>query len=73
MKKLAICLAASISLLTSCDIDRYPYDKYTKDDIMADKEAAVDILLNGCYGQLRDWSDVMHRIGEYAGDNIMIR
>lgn len=73
MKKLAICLAASISLLTSCDIDRYPYDKYTKEDIMADKEAAVDILLNGCYGQLRDWSDVMHRIGEYAGDNMMIR
>lgn len=73
MKKLAIYLAATTTLLTSCDIDRYPYDKYSKENIMADKIAAVDIMLNGCYGELRGWSDHMHRVGEYTSDNLLIR
>lgn len=64
---------AAVTMLSSCDLTRLPYGSYTEDSILADKEAALDILLNGCYGQLRDWSDVMHRVGEYAGDNIMIR
>ena len=29
--------------------------------------------MNGVYAQLKAWSDPMHRCGEYAGDNIMIR
>jgi hypothetical protein len=29
--------------------------------------------LNGTYAQLKAWSDPMHRAGEYAGDNMMIR
>jgi tetratricopeptide (TPR) repeat protein len=33
----------------------------------------LDALLNGTYAQLKAWSDVMHRCGEYAGDNMMIR
>jgi tetratricopeptide (TPR) repeat protein len=36
-------------------------------------EAYIDALLNGVYGQLKAWSDPMHRLGEYAGDNMMIR
>ena len=72
MKKLLIFAAAAASMFTSCDIERTPYDKYLEDDIANDKEA-VNVILNGCYGQLRDWSDVMHRVGEYAGDNMMIR
>jgi tetratricopeptide (TPR) repeat protein len=36
-------------------------------------EEAIDGLLNGVYGQLKAWSDPMHRLGEYAGDNMMIR
>ncbi|GBU08383.1 membrane protein [Bacteroidales bacterium] len=72
MKKIAIFLTA-ICIFTACELDKDPYDAYTKDTILADKEAAMNILLNGCYAQLKDWSDVMHRVGEYAGDNIMIR
>lgn len=72
MKKLLIFAAVAASMFTSCDIERTPYDKYLEDDIANDKEA-VNVILNGCYGQLRDWSDVMHRVGEYAGDNMMIR
>ena len=30
-------------------------------------------MVRGVYAQLKAWSDPMHRCGEYAGDNIMIR
>ena len=30
-------------------------------------------MLDGAYAQLKTWSDPMHRLGEYAGDNMMIR
>ena len=46
MKKIAIvALAAAATFITSCDIERMPYDKYTEDKIMEDKDAAVDVLL----------------------------
>ncbi len=61
------------SLLTSCEIERLPYDSMSSDEIVAEPKASIDALLNGCYAQMKDWSDVMHRCGEYAGDNIMIR
>ena len=72
MKKIFI-LFITICFLSSCELEREPFDSYTEDKILADKEAAVDVLLNGCYAQLKGWSDVMHRVGEYPGDNIMIR
>ena len=72
MKKIFI-LLLSVSFLSSCELDREPFSSYTEDKILADKEASIDVLLNGCYAQLKGWSDVMHRIGEYPGDNIMIR
>ncbi|KLT70289.1 RagB/SusD family nutrient uptake outer membrane protein [Flavobacterium sp. ABG] len=72
MKNIFI-LFIALSFLSSCELEREPFNAYTKDKILQDKEAAVDVLLNGCYAQLRDWSDVMHRVGEYPGDNIMIR
>ncbi|WP_455627816.1 RagB/SusD family nutrient uptake outer membrane protein [Parabacteroides chinchillae] len=70
MKKIAIWALAAVTLMTSCDLDRFPYDKYSKDKIDADKVAAFDILLNGCYAKLKSASDVFHRTGEYPGDNI---
>lgn len=74
MKKSILLYTAFLTAaLSSCDLERLPYGSYTEQEIMKDKVAAMDILLNGAYGQLRDWSDVMHRVGEYAGDNIMIR
>lgn len=72
MKKIFL-LFITLSILSSCELEREPYGSYTKDKIMKDKEAAVDVLLNGCYAQLKNWSDQMHRIGEYSADNIMIR
>ncbi|MBG6063379.1 hypothetical protein IWX83_003189 [Flavobacterium sp. CG_9.1] len=72
MKNIFI-LFITISLLSSCELDREPFDSYTEDKIMADKEASIGVLLNGCYAQLKGWGDVMHRVGEYPGDNIMIR
>ncbi|QIH40205.1 RagB/SusD family nutrient uptake outer membrane protein [Flavobacterium sp. Sr18] len=72
MKKIFI-LFITISFLYSCELEREPFNSYTEDKILADKEAAVEVLLNGCYAQLKGWSDVMHRVGEYPSDNIMIR
>ena len=58
MKKIAIvALAAAATFITSCDIERMPYDKYTEDKIMEDKDAAVDVLLNGCYAKLKTASE----------------
>ncbi|WP_114790409.1 RagB/SusD family nutrient uptake outer membrane protein [Niabella yanshanensis] len=72
MKKIFIILLIS-ALFTSCDIDRYPYGSMDTDRIVTDPEASLKSLLNGTYAQLKAWSDPMHRCGEYAGDNIMIR
>jgi len=66
-----IVLAGIVSLLNGCDIERFPYGSYSAETIQKDKAQALDILLNGCYTQLRSATDVMHRTGEYPGDNIM--
>ena len=72
MKKLYIVvLGIAALLMNGCDIERIPYDSYSAETIERDKAEALDILLNGCYAQLRTASDVMHRTGEYPGDNIM--
>lgn len=68
MKKIAIvALAAAATFITSCDIERLPYDKYTEDKIMEDKDAAVDVLLNGCYAKLKKASEHLHYCGEFPG------
>ena len=41
--------------------------------ILEHPEEAINGMTHGMYAQLKTWSDVMHRCGEYAGDNIMIR
>lgn len=58
---------------TACDIERLPFDSVDKEQIVNNPEANLNALLNGCYAQLKIWSDPMHRCGEYAGDNMMIR
>lgn len=58
---------------TACDIDRLPYGSMPDEQIKGDPDASLETLLNGAYAQMKGWSDVMHRCGEYAGDNIMIR
>ena len=74
MKKIISFLLATICCtFMGCDIDRFPSSSLSADDIKKDPTSSLDALLNGAYAQLKSWSDVMHRCGEYAGDNIMIR
>lgn len=73
MKKIIIYLFVSLLVFASCDIDRFPYGSMSSDAVVADPDASLESLLNGSYAQLKGWSDVMHRCGEYAGDNMMIR
>lgn len=60
-------------VLTSCDIERLPNGSMAAEDITSDPQTALDGLLDGAYAQLKTWSDPMHRLGEYSGDNMMIR
>ncbi|MFR9523862.1 MAG: RagB/SusD family nutrient uptake outer membrane protein [Rikenellaceae bacterium] len=41
--------------------------------VITDYAASTDVMLTQAYTQLKTWSDPMHRSGEYAGDNIMLR
>lgn len=72
MKKILTLLLAAASL-TACDIDRLPYSSMAAEQITNDPSASLESLMNGMYAQLKTWSDPMHRCGEYAGDNMMIR
>ena len=74
MKKIiSMLIMATFWTFTGCDIERFPYTDLSADEVKKDPEASLDALLNGAYAQLKKWSDVMHRCGEYAADNIMIR
>ncbi len=66
MKKIILFIAA-VSIFSACDIDRTPYDKYTEGEVKQD----IDIMLNGYYTRLKRWSDNMHFVGEFGGDNVM--
>ena len=59
--------------LTSCDIERLPNGSMAAEDITSDPNTALDGLVRGAYAQLKTWSDPMHRLGDYSGDNMMIR
>lgn len=73
MKKIIPLIIAVSFVFSACDIDRFPYGSMPKEDVTSNPGDLLASTLNGCYSQLRGWSDVMHRCGEYAGDNIMIR
>ncbi len=60
-------------LLTACDIERLPNGSMAAEEITSDPDANLESLVRGAYAQLKTWSDPMHRLGEYAGDNMMIR
>lgn len=72
MKKIFIAILVAATV-TACDIDRLPHGSMDSQTIVGDPDASLDALLNGMYAQLKSWSDPMHRMGEYAGDNMMIR
>ena len=66
-------LMLGATLLGSCDIERFPTYNMSDEQIKNDPAGNLDALLNGMYAQLKTWSDPMHRCGEYAGDNMVIR
>lgn len=72
MKKIFIAILVAATF-TACDIDRLPHGSMDSQTIVGDPDASLEALLNGMYAQLKTWSDPMHRMGEYAGDNMMIR
>lgn len=72
MKKILTILLAAASL-TACDLERLPYGSMAAEQITGNPSESLDALMNGMYAQLKTWSDPMHRCGEYAGDNMMIR
>lgn len=76
MKKKILFGMASIACaftLASCDIDRLPTTSMAGEEITNNPTENLKALVTGMYAQLKVWSDPMHRLGEYAGDNMMIR
>ncbi len=73
ISKILLATVCSSMVLMSCDIERLPNGSMTAEDITSDPLTALDGLLGGSYAQLKTWSDPMHRLGEYSGDNMMIR
>ncbi len=59
--------------MSACSIDREPHGSLSSNKITENPDGSVDAMVRGVYAQLKTWSDPMHRCGEYAGDNIMIR
>lgn len=72
MRKLVYLLCFT-GLMSACSIDREPHGSLSSDKILENPDESVDGMVRGVYAQLKTWSDPMHRCGEYAGDNIMIR
>ena len=78
MKKIIyISLLAITAVFTSCDLDRSPFTEIAAEDLFQDPGAAQAATL-GNYVFLKGdkgydgWSDDLHRMSEYSGDNIMI-
>ncbi len=72
MKKIWIIWLAAISL-TACDLERLPATQMQSKQVEENPSENLNALVTGMYAQLKSWSDPMHRCGEYAGDNMMIR
>ncbi|MGY0407039.1 MAG: RagB/SusD family nutrient uptake outer membrane protein, partial [Polaribacter sp.] len=78
MKKIIyIALVAITVVFTSCDLDRSPFTQISADELFADPGAAQAatlgnyVFLKGDKGY-NGWSDDLHRMSEYSGDNVMI-
>ncbi|AUC86180.1 RagB/SusD family nutrient uptake outer membrane protein [Polaribacter sp. ALD11] len=78
MKKIVyITLLTITAVFTSCDLDRSPFNKISAEELFADPGSAQAATL-GNYVFLKGdkgydgWSDDLHRISEYSGDNVMI-
>jgi tetratricopeptide (TPR) repeat protein len=64
-------------IFVSCDLTRDPYDQISVEDLFADP-GAIESATVGNYALLKGdlgydgWIDQLHRISEYAGDNVAL-
>ncbi|MDO5981821.1 RagB/SusD family nutrient uptake outer membrane protein [Flavivirga spongiicola] len=78
MKKINYILLLLINVVaTSCDLDRGPFTEISAEQLFSDPGAAQAatlgnyLFLKGDEG-FNGWSDDLHRMSEYSGDNVMI-
>ncbi|QKX05460.1 RagB/SusD family nutrient uptake outer membrane protein [Aquimarina sp. TRL1] len=77
MKKLIVLLPVIACILYSCDLERNPYDQISEDELFSDPESVKTATI-GNYALLKGdvgydgWVDDLHRISEYAGDNVSL-
>lgn len=57
--------------VTSCDIDKSPYDSITADDLAQSETSAMNVTL-GTYSRMKAWTENWHRLFEYPGDNVAL-
>src|SRR5690606_20908211 len=73
MKKTILIALLASATFASCELERTPFGPMDFGILVSDPVASLESLLNGTEALLKAWTDPMHRCGEYAGDNIMIR
>ncbi|WP_062059630.1 RagB/SusD family nutrient uptake outer membrane protein [Aquimarina longa] len=77
MKKLIILLLAIAFILHSCDLEKNPYEDISVEELFSDPES-IETATIGNYALLKGdkgydgWVDDLHRISEYAGDNVSL-
>ncbi|MGJ5641123.1 RagB/SusD family nutrient uptake outer membrane protein [Formosa sp. S-31] len=77
MKKLYRLLPLVALFITSCELERNPYDQIAVDDLLSDP-GSIQTATVGNYALLKGndgydgWVDDLHRISEYAGDNVSL-
>ncbi|MCH7399913.1 RagB/SusD family nutrient uptake outer membrane protein [Belliella sp. DSM 107340] len=73
MKKLSYIFIISLGIfaITSCDIDKSPYDSITSDDLAQSETSAMNVTL-GTYSRMKAWTENWHRLFEYPGDNVAL-
>lgn len=70
MKKI-ILYTFSLFLISSCDLERTPYDAITESSL--DKiEGSLNSITVGNYSLLKDWVNNWHRLTEYPSDNVAL-
>ena len=71
MKKLFILSGVVGLLMTSCSLDKEPYNALTNENI-ENTEGALKALHLGNYHSLKGWVENWHRVTEYPGDNVSL-
>lgn len=77
MKKLIILFPIIALMLGSCELEKNPYDQISVDELLSDP-GSIQTATVGNYALLKGnvgydgWVDDLHRISEYAGDNIAL-